>query len=48
MPEVRPLILMPSYNTGRILRETVAGALTAGCPFWRISKKETKGSGSSF
>jgi len=44
MPEVRPLILMPSYNTGRILRETVAGALTAGCPLWVVIDGSTDGS----
>jgi glycosyltransferase involved in cell wall biosynthesis len=44
MPAVRPLILMPSYNTGRILRETVAGALTAGCPLWVILDGSTDGS----
>lgn len=44
MPEVRPLILMPSYNTGRILRETVAGALTAECPLWVVIDGSTDGS----
>jgi glycosyltransferase involved in cell wall biosynthesis len=44
MPAVRPLILMPSYNTGRILRATVAGVLTAGCPLWVIIDGSTDGS----
>jgi glycosyltransferase involved in cell wall biosynthesis len=44
MPAVRPLILMPSYNTGRILRDTVAGVLTAGCPLWVVIDGSTDGS----
>lgn len=44
MPAVRPLILMPSYNTGRILHETVIGALNAGCPLWVIIDGSTDGS----
>jgi glycosyltransferase involved in cell wall biosynthesis len=44
MPAIRPLILMPSYNTGHILRETVSGALTSGCPLWVVLDGSTDGS----
>ncbi|MDP3850858.1 MAG: glycosyltransferase family 2 protein [Luteolibacter sp.] len=41
---VRPLILIPSYNTGRILRETVAGVLHLGTPVWVVIDGSTDGS----
>lgn len=44
MAEARPLILIPSYNTGRILRETVAGVLGAGVPVWVVVDGSTDGS----
>lgn len=44
MAEARPLILVPSYNTGRILRETVAGVLGAGVPVWVVVDGSTDGS----
>lgn len=44
MAEVRPLILIPSYNTGRILRDTVAGILAAGTPVWVVVDGSTDGS----
>jgi glycosyltransferase involved in cell wall biosynthesis len=44
MPDARPLILIPSYNTGRILRQTVAGTLTRGTPVWVIIDGSTDGS----
>lgn len=44
MPAVRPLILIPSYNTGRILRETVAATLTSPCPVWVVIDGSTDGS----
>lgn len=31
MPEVRPLVLIPSYNTGPILRSTIANVLQQNC-----------------
>ncbi len=40
----RPLILIPSYNTGRILRETVASALPLGTPLWVVIDGSTDGS----
>lgn len=36
MPEVRPLILIPSYNTGPILRQTVASVLAYQTPTWVV------------
>jgi len=44
MAETRPLILIPSYNTGRILRETVAAVLTSPCPVWVVIDGSTDGS----
>ncbi|RPJ32229.1 MAG: glycosyltransferase family 2 protein [Verrucomicrobiaceae bacterium] len=44
MAETRPLILIPSYNTGRILRETVAAVLTSSCPVWVVIDGSTDGS----
>jgi glycosyltransferase involved in cell wall biosynthesis len=44
MAETRPLILIPSYNTGRILRETVAATLTSQCPVWVVIDGSTDGS----
>jgi glycosyltransferase involved in cell wall biosynthesis len=44
MAEARPLILIPSYNTGRILRETVAGVLEYGVPAWVVIDGSTDGS----
>jgi glycosyltransferase involved in cell wall biosynthesis len=44
MAETRPLILIPSYNTGRILKETVAGVLTSGIPVWVVIDGSTDGS----
>lgn len=40
----RPLILIPSYNTGPILRETVAGALSGHAPVWVVIDGSTDGS----
>jgi glycosyltransferase involved in cell wall biosynthesis len=44
MAEVRPLILIPSYNTGPILRQTVAGVPLRGVPVWVIIDGSTDGS----
>jgi glycosyltransferase involved in cell wall biosynthesis len=44
MALVRPLILIPSYNTGPILRETVAGVLDCGVPVWVVVDGSTDGS----
>ena len=44
MAEVRPLILIPSYNTGPILRETVATILTYQTPVWVVVDGSTDGS----
>lgn len=44
MAEIRPIIFIPSYNTGRILRATVAAALTNPCPVWVIIDGSTDGS----
>ncbi len=44
MTETRPLILIPSYNTGRILRKTVAAVLTSPCPVWVVIDGSTDGS----
>lgn len=40
----QPLILMPSYNTGPILIDTVRGALACGLPLWVIFDGSTDGS----
>ncbi len=44
MPEVRPLILIPSYNTGPILLQTVASIVDCGNPVWVIIDGSTDGS----
>jgi len=44
MPEVRPLILIPSYNTGPILLQTVASIITYGNPIWVVIDGSTDGS----
>lgn len=44
MAEVRPLILIPSYNTGVILLETVKSALALQTPVWLIFDGSTDGS----
>lgn len=40
----RPLILIPSFNTGTILRTTVEGALGRGAPVWVVIDGSTDGS----
>lgn len=44
MPATRPLILIPSYNTGRILRGTVESVLRLGLPVWVVIDGSTDGS----
>ena len=44
MADVRPLILIPSYNTGPILLETVTAALALNTPLWVIVDGSTDGS----
>ncbi len=44
MPDVRPLLLIPSYNTGPILLETVTGALALRTPLWVVIDGSTDGS----
>ncbi len=44
MADARPLILIPSYNTGPILTETVRAALTLGIPVWLVFDGSTDGS----
>jgi glycosyltransferase involved in cell wall biosynthesis len=44
MADVRPLILMPSYNTGLILARTVSGVLALKTPVWVIIDGSTDGS----
>lgn len=44
MPEVRPLILIPSYNTGPILLETVTAALALETPVCVVIDGSTDGS----
>jgi glycosyltransferase involved in cell wall biosynthesis len=44
MADVRPLILIPSYNTGPILLETVTSALALQTPVWVIFDGSTDGS----
>jgi len=44
MPDVRPLILIPSYNTGPILYETVIAALGQKEPVWVVVDGSTDGS----
>lgn len=44
MADVRPLILIPSYNTGPILLETVTSVLALKTPVWVIFDGSTDGS----
>ncbi len=44
MADVRPIILIPSYNTGPILLETVESALQLGMPLWVVFDGSTDGS----
>lgn len=44
MPDSRPLILIPSYNTGPILRETISSSLALGLPLWVVFDGSTDGS----
>lgn len=43
-PSFRPLVLIPSYNSGARLRGTVEGALQAGVPVWVVVDGSTDGS----
>lgn len=44
MAEMRPLILIPSYNTGPILLKTVKSAVALKTPLWVIFDGSTDGS----
>ena len=44
MAAFRPLILMPSFNTGPILPQTVAAVLETGVPLWVVIDGSTDGS----
>ncbi len=44
MPDPRLLILIPSYNTGRILRETIVAAMAQELPLWVVVDGSTDGS----
>lgn len=44
MSEVRPLILIPSYNTGAILAQTVASVLAQKIPTWVVIDGSTDSS----
>ncbi len=44
MAAARPLILIPSFNTGPILRETVADTLSLGNPVWVVIDGSSDGS----
>ncbi len=44
MADVRPLILIPSYNTGPILAATVRSAIATGNPVWVVIDGSTDGS----
>ncbi len=44
MADARPLILIPSYNTGPILVKTVESALALGSPVWVVFDGSTDGS----
>jgi glycosyltransferase involved in cell wall biosynthesis len=44
MPAVNPLVLIPSYNTGVILRETVIAACAQAVPVWVVIDGSTDGS----
>ena len=47
MADVRPLILIPSYNTGPILERTVTAVLALKVPVWVIIDGSTDGSADS-
>ncbi len=47
MADVRPLILIPSYNTGTILERTVIAVLSLKLPVWVIIDGSTDGSADS-
>ena len=44
MAESRPVILIPTYNTGPILRDTVSAALSLNLPLWVVVDGSTDGS----
>ena len=44
MADVRPLILIPSYNTGPILERTVTAVLALKTPVWVVIDGSTDGS----
>jgi glycosyltransferase involved in cell wall biosynthesis len=44
MAAARPLILIPTYNTGPILRETVLTAIALNLPLWIVVDGSTDGS----
>jgi glycosyltransferase involved in cell wall biosynthesis len=44
MPDPRLLILIPSYNTGRILRETIIAAMAQELPLWVVVDGSNDGS----
>lgn len=44
MADVRPLLLIPSYNTGPILQRTVEDILACGHPTWVVIDGSTDGS----
>ncbi|WAC18131.1 glycosyltransferase family 2 protein [Luteolibacter sp. SL250] len=44
MADSRPLILIPTFNTGPILRDTVSNALASGLPLWVVVDGSTDGS----
>src|SRR6478735_2513722 len=44
MADVRPLILIPSYNSGPILLETITSALKLDTPVWVVFDGSTDGS----
>lgn len=44
MADARPLILIPSYNTGPILLKTVESAVALGTPVWVVFDGSTDGS----
>jgi len=44
MPQPRHLVLIPSYNTGPILRQTVRDALLQTTPVWVVADGSTDGS----
>ena len=47
MPQFRPTLLIPSFNTGPILRQTVEEALTCGVPARVVIDGSTDGSAST-